>query len=140
MRTTLAAALAAAIGAAPVQALEFTILIQETPAELAARTDPGRAAAYWGAFGALAQAMQEAGVLKAGSPLQWGAAARTVSVREGSVRVAPGVDPAGGTVLGGWFLIDVPDEATALAWAARVPAATTGAVEVVPAFPAPAMR
>lgn len=33
---------------------------------------------------------------------------------------------------GGFYVIDVPDLDTALEWAARNPAATTGAVEVRP--------
>ena len=33
-------------------------------------------------------------------------------------------------VFGGFFLIEAPDEAAALAWAARCPAAGHGAVEV----------
>jgi hypothetical protein len=35
------------------------------------------------------------------------------------------------------FLIDVPDLDTALTWAARCPAATTGSVEVRPLLPPP---
>ena len=37
--------------------------------------------------------------------------------------------------LGGFFVIDVPDLDTALSWAARCPAAASGAVEVRPNLP-----
>jgi hypothetical protein len=38
--------------------------------------------------------------------------------------------------LGGYYLIEVPDLDEALAWAARNPAASTGAVEVRPVLTA----
>ena len=37
--------------------------------------------------------------------------------------------------LGGFFVIDVPDLDTALAWAARCPSAARGVVEVRPVWP-----
>jgi hypothetical protein len=40
-------------------------------------------------------------------------------------------------LLGGLFLIDVPDLDAALVWAARCPAAATGSVEVRPQLPPP---
>jgi hypothetical protein len=121
----------------PLAAEPFTILIYETDADLAARTDAARAKDYWASYAAFAGAMEQAGILKGGQALRWGDDARTVraggAVTNGPVAVAA-------EQLGGYFMIEVPDLDTALAWAAKAPAAATGAVEVRPAYPAPAMR
>jgi hypothetical protein len=37
--------------------------------------------------------------------------------------------------IGGYYIIDVPDLDTALKWAARVPSAAFGAIEVRPIWP-----
>ena len=41
--------------------------------------------------------------------------------------------------LGGYFVIDVPDMAAAMEWASKVPAASTGQVEIRSGFAAPGM-
>ncbi|MFO1036708.1 MAG: YciI family protein [Geminicoccaceae bacterium] len=123
--------------APPLSAEPFTILIYESDPDLAARTDPARAKDYWASYAAFAGAMQQAGILKGGQALRWGDDARTVRVG-GSVTNGPVAVAA--EQLGGYFMIDVPDLDAALSWAARAPAAATGAVEVRPAHPAPAMR
>jgi hypothetical protein len=140
-RTLLAgAALAAglALASPAADAAEFAILIHETQGALAARTDPARAEAYWGAFAAYASELQAAGVLRGGMPLMWGDAAASVRLSGGEAVVAP--PPAAPLTLGGWFVVEVASLEEAVAWAAKAPAAATGAVEVRPAFPAPAMR
>jgi len=140
-RTLLAgAALAAglALSAPAADAAEFAILIHESEGDLAARTDPARAEAYWGAFAAYAAELQAAGVLRGGMPLMWGDAAAAVRVSGGQAEVAP--PAAAPLTLGGWFVIEAAGLDEAVAWAARAPAAATGLVEVRPAFPAPAMR
>jgi hypothetical protein len=45
----------------------------------------------------------------------------------------------GALVLGGFFVIEVADAATAAEWAAKLPAAETGAVEIRSAIEAPGM-
>ena len=42
--------------------MQFTILVYETQTELAARTDPKRKDAYWGAYRAYTKALRNAGV------------------------------------------------------------------------------
>jgi len=78
------------------------------------------------------QALQDAGAMVAGDALEPPAAARTVRVRAGERRVAAGPSAATAEVLGGYYLIDVPDIAAAEEWAERIPSAPYGSVEVRP--------
>jgi len=116
MRLTL---LALALTASPALAEPFVLLIHESPDQIALRTDTGAAGqAYWGAYAAWGQQATEAGILRGGAAMQ---AVPTATL--GTLDPAP-------LTLGGFFQIDVADQATAAAWAAKLPAATTGAVEI----------
>ncbi|QEC46297.1 YciI family protein [Baekduia soli] len=84
------------------------------------------------------RALQEAGVLVAGDALQGLEAATTVRVRGGETLVADGPFAETKEMLGGYYLIDVPDLDAALAWAAKVPNAPYGSVEVRPLMELPA--
>lgn len=118
----------ALLSAGPALAEPFVLLIHETPDQIALRTDPGQAGmAYWNAYAAWGQQAAEAGVMRGGAAM--------VPV---PVATLGRVDPAA-LVLGGFFQIDVPDVATAREWAARLPAATTGAVEIRSLEPTPGM-
>ncbi|MFD3683483.1 YciI family protein [Nocardiopsis sp. NPDC058631] len=57
--------------------------------------------------------------------------ALTVSVRDGESTVTEGA-PTSGPMLAGYYLLDVADMAAALQWAARIPTAAYGSVEVRP--------
>lgn len=114
-----AIALLIALAAAPATAEPFVLLIHETPDQIALRADPGAAGqAYWGAYA------------------QWGQEAAAAGVMRGGAAMVPvpvatfGTLAPGALVLGGFFQIDVPTAADAEAWAARLPAANSGAVEV----------
>lgn len=117
--------------------MQYAILVYETPAELAAREDPARAGAYWAAYTAYSQALVEAGVARGGAGLHPPAMATTVRLRGGQRQVQDGPFADTKELLGGLFLIDVPDLDAALEWAARCPAAATGSVEVRPQLPPP---
>jgi hypothetical protein len=78
------------------------------------------------------QALRDAGVMVAGEALEPAGAARTVRVRVGERRVSAGPVAATAELLGGFYVIDVPDIATAEGWAARIPNVTYGSVEVRP--------
>ena len=70
-----------------------------------------------------------------GAALQPPAVATTVRQRDGKREVQDGPYAEAKEQLGGYCVIDVPDLDQALAWAARCPAASTGAVEVRPNLP-----
>jgi hypothetical protein len=78
------------------------------------------------------EALSEAGALVAGEALEAAADARTVRVRSGARQITDGPVADAGDVLGGYYVIDVPDWSTAEEWAARIPSAPYGAVEIRP--------
>jgi hypothetical protein len=112
--------------------MKYTILIYEDEAAFSSRTDERKKAAYWGAYKAYTQALQAAGVMVGGAGLQPPPLGTTVRQRDGKRQVQDGPYAETKEQLGGFYEIDVPDLDTALDWAARCPAASTGAVEVRP--------
>ena len=95
----------------------------------AAGDDPPSDMAAWGAY---TKAMVDAGVMRGGNALQPGYTATTVRLHGDRRDVHDGPYADSKDELGGYFIIDVPDLDEALRWAARNPAARTGAVEVRP--------
>ncbi len=112
--------------------MKYTILIYETEADFAARTDEQRKGAYWGAYRAYTKALTEAGVMVGGAALEPGQRAATIRQRDGKRHVQDGPYAEAKEGLGGYYVIEVSDLDQALDWAARCPAASTGAVEVRP--------
>lgn len=96
---------------------------QPTPEEIDAEM-----AEYW----AYEKAVSEAGVKVASDALQPVLAATTVRVRDGRRSVTDGPFAETREVLGGYYLLDVPDLDAALDWAARCPGASRGSIEVRP--------
>ena len=88
------------------------------------------------AWGAYTQALIDAGVMRGGNALKPSFTATTVRLRDGHREVQDGPYADTKEHLGGYYLIEVPDLNEALAWAARNPAASTGAVEVRPVLTA----
>lgn len=117
----------------------YSIMIWESPAQLALRTDPVHGATYWAAFAKIGEELQRAGVLRGGTALRTGDEVRTVTVRNGNPQVRHVAHVRAREDLGGYFIIEVASLDEALRWAARIPTAITGAIEVRPAYPAPTM-
>ncbi len=81
---------------------------------------------------AYTRALAQAGVLVDGAGLHDPDTATTVQVRRGQRLVVDGPFTETKEHLIGYYVIDVPDLDTALDWAARVPNARTGSIEVRP--------
>jgi len=81
------------------------------------------------------RALQAAGVLVAGHALHGASDATTVRMRRGDRLLTDGPFADTEEHLIGYYVIDVPDLDAALGWAARMPNARTGAIEVRPAVP-----
>lgn len=111
--------------------MKHLMLIYETERDFRARTDEDRER-YWGAWRAYHQALVAAGAIAGGSALQPPATAATVRVKAGARQVQDGPYADTKEQLGGFIVLDVPSLDAALDWAARCPAASTGAVEVRP--------
>jgi hypothetical protein len=115
--------------------MHYMLMLNETEAEFARRTDPAETRAYWGGWNAFIGAMAQAGVIVKGDGLQGPMLATTVRVVDGKRHVQDGPFADTKEQLGGYFVIDVPDLDAALDWAARAPCALTGSVEVRPVLP-----
>jgi len=87
------------------------------------------AARAWYTF---AQEAQAAGVLLSNNGLASVADATTVRVRDGKALIVDGPFAETHEQLGGYYLIDCPDLDEALRWAAKVPLAAYGTIEVRP--------
>ncbi|HEY1327584.1 MAG TPA: YciI family protein [Casimicrobiaceae bacterium] len=79
-------------------------------------------------------ALKEAGVYLGSNRLQFTSTARTVRTRDGKTSVIDGPYTETKEQLGGYYLVDVPDEASAISWAGRCPGAAHGAIEVRPVW------
>jgi len=78
------------------------------------------------------QELLKAGVLVASNALHMASTAATVRVRGADRSIADGPHADGPEQLGGYYLIDCENMDEAVEWAARMPAASFGAVEVRP--------
>lgn len=91
-----------------------------------------RDAAAQAAGRAYGEALQAAGIFVGGAGLEAPQNATTVSIRDGKRQVQDGPYAETKEFLAGFGIIDVPDLDTALAWAARHPAAAYASIEVRP--------
>jgi hypothetical protein len=115
--------------------MNYMLMLNETEAEFARRSDPAETEAYWGGWNAFIGAMAQAGVIIKGDGLQGPMLATTVRIVDGKRHVQDGPFADTKEQLGGYFVIDVPDLDAALDWAAQAPCALTGSVEVRPVLP-----
>lgn len=115
--------------------MNYTILIYETPADFAARTDPKKQEAYWTAWPPFSKALKEAGVFAGGAGLQPPETATTLRFPDEKRLVQDGPYADTKEQLGGFFIVDVPDLDTALEWAARCPRMPGRVIEVRPNIP-----
>jgi hypothetical protein len=81
---------------------------------------------------AYSQALAEACAMVAGEALQGADTASSVQVRDGKRIVTDGPFIDSTEVIGGYYVIDVADLDEALEWAARIPNAHFGTIEVEP--------
>jgi hypothetical protein len=88
---------------------------------------------------ALTAEMRDAGVYVAGDPLQPTADASTVRVRGDEHLVTDGPFAETKEQLGGYFLVEADSIDEARGWAAKIPAARYGSIEVRPVMPVPAV-
>ena len=97
---------------------------------------PGSEAGYEGDlladYGQFTQEAVAAGVFKAGEALMPVSDASSVRVRGGSTAVTDGPFAETKEVLGGYYLLDCADLDEAIKWAAKIPTAKYGTIEVRP--------
>ena len=112
---------------------KFMFLLYSPPE---VRADPEARAGFdeWVGYG---RALHEAGVHVGDNPLQGLETATTVRVRDGETLIADGPFAETKEMLGGYYLVDLPSREAAIDWAARVPNAPYGSVEIRPVMELP---
>ena len=93
---------------------------------------PQQMEAMMNEYNAFTNEMREAGVLQGGEALQPTATATTVRVRSGKTSTTDGPFAETKEQLGGYYLLDCKDLDEAIAYAAKIPGAKDGCVEVRP--------
>jgi len=110
--------------------MRYLLLIySEEPTAPPAQDEIDASMAEWYAYD---QAIKDSSVHLAGEALQPSQSATTVRLKGDERVVTDGPFAETREVLGGFYLIDVPDLDTALDWAARCPGAKYGSMEVRP--------
>ena len=107
----------------------FTIYTDETQRENAT---PEQMQQMSQAYFELTQEMEQKGVLVAGDGLYPTTTATTVRVRDGERNVTDGPFAETKEQLGGFYVLDVKDLDEAIEWAAKIPTAQFGSVEIRP--------
>jgi hypothetical protein len=112
--------------------MRYVMLIYETRADFEAR-GPSVREPYVAAWRAYYRALVDAGVfVGGGAPLEEAGTATTIQLKDGRRHIQDGPFAETKEQLGGFMILDVASLDAALEWAARCPAAATGAVEVRP--------
>jgi len=88
-----------------------------------------------GEYFALTDEMRDHGIYVTGAPLRPTTTAETVRVRDEELLVTDGPFAETKEQLGGYFLVDVSSDEEARTWAAKIPAARYGSIEVRPVLP-----
>jgi len=83
-------------------------------------------------YGEFGEAAGQAGVIMGGNALEPVATATTVTVRDGKTTITDGPFAETKEQLGGYYLLECKDLDDALSWAAKIPTARYGRIEVRP--------
>ena len=106
--------------------MQYAILIYDS------ETEANPAQGDMEAWGAFTQEISENGVMRGGEALHPTATATTVRVRDGQTVTTRGPFAETREQLGGFYLLNCNDLDDAIAYAAKIPSAPYGSVEVRP--------
>lgn len=107
--------------------MRYMFLICEDEAVVASRGD-----ALMPAYGAFSEEVAKAGIMRAGDRLRPSGSATTVRVRGGKTGTTDGPFAETKEQLGGYYILDCKDLDEAIAYAAKIPGAQFGSIEVRP--------
>ena len=102
------------------------------PEDYYSRLSEQEMGALFQAYGEFHQAVTEAGIWLGSNRLQPSTTATSVRVREGETMTTDGPFADTKEQCGGYYLLECKDLDEALSWAARIPSATYGTIEVRP--------
>jgi hypothetical protein len=112
-------------------AMQYMLLIYNDPSGWDSMSEAERGEMYQ-AYGTYTAELQASGKHVAGDALQPVETATSVRVRDGETLTTDGPFAETKEVLGGYYLIDVETLDEALEWAAKIPSARYGHIEVRP--------
>jgi len=111
--------------------MQYMLLIYNDPNAWEAMPEDEQGAVYQ-AYGTFTAELQASGKMVAGDALQPISTATSVRIRGGETLTTDGPFAETKEVLGGYYLIDVDTLDEALEWAAKIPSARYGHIEVRP--------
>ena len=111
--------------------MQYLLLINDDEGVWGSMPETDQAAMY-AEYGRFTEELRAAGAFVGANQLQPSTSATTVSVRGGETIVSDGPFAETKEVLGGYYLIDVETLDEALEWAAKIPSARIGHIEVRP--------
>jgi hypothetical protein len=112
-------------------AVQYMLLIYDEERVLQEMSEDERNA-FLGEYFAYTKELQDAGAFIAGDALQPTATATTLSVRNDKTLTTDGPFAETKEQLGGYYLIEADSLDSALEWAAKIPSARIGKIEVRP--------
>jgi hypothetical protein len=111
--------------------MQYMLLIYDDQEAWQSFTDEERAAGME-AYNAFTQEVRDAGAFVAADALQPTETATTVRVRDGERLLTDGPFAETKEQLGGYYIVDVDSIEDAIKWAAKIPSAQSGSIEVRP--------
>src|SRR5438552_3209233 len=111
--------------------MRYMLLIY-TPEANDASATPADMEAVMTAYNAFTKELVDSGKMKAGEALHPTSAATTVRVKNGKTVTTDGPFAETKEQLGGFYMVDAKDLDEAIAWAAKIPGAKFGSIEVRP--------
>jgi hypothetical protein len=115
--------------------MQYLLLIHDDESQWSTMSDDERDKLYAG-YGTFTNEVRESGALIGANQLQPTTTATTVRVRDGETLTTDGPFAETKERLGGYYLIEVESLDEAIEWAAKIPTARTGTIEVRPIVPA----
>ena len=110
---------------------QYMLLIYDDPSGWQSMSEDEQNAVM-GEYFAYTQELRDAGAYVAGDALQPTATAKSVRLRDGERLTTDGPFAETKETLGGYYLIDVETDEEAQDWAAKIPSARYGTIEVRP--------
>jgi hypothetical protein len=110
---------------------QYMLLIYDDPSVWQSMSEEERNAVM-GEYFAYTNELREAGAYVAGDALQPTATAKSVRLRDGERLTTDGPFAETKETLGGYYLVEVASDQKAIDWAAKIPSARYGTIEVRP--------
>ena len=111
--------------------MRYMLLIY-TPEANDAAASPADMEAVMTAYNAFTKEIVDSGAMRAGEALHPTSAATTVRVRNGKTLTTDGPFAETKEQLGGFYMVEAKDLDAAITWAAKIPGAKFGSIEVRP--------